>query len=392
MGLNIYKRGKNGTYWFDEVINGVRVRQSLRTSNWQAVQHAAKQLLAETIANQNAQRKPLFANLPFNAAADEYLSTRALELQPSTARKERQLFKFPRAYFGNKRLQHITLEDVIGYRTWRAESAVGNTIINMEVGVLRRMLKRARRWSLFENDVRPLKEKHKPGRAMTPDQKAELLNRASTHSEWHLAYCAARLTLTTTMRGCEMKHLRWSDIEWQHELITVQKSKTDAGERSIPLVPDAIAALQELRSRASAFGTPLPSHYVFASCEHGHYDPTRPMASWRTAWRNLTTAIVCPNCGLLQRPTSVCRNADCGTDTKDVVSPLAGLRFHDLRHHAITELAESGEASEQTILALAGHVSPRMLRHYSHVRQEAKRRAIQVLSASVTVIEPAKQV
>jgi len=42
-------------------------------------------------------------------------------------------------------------------------------------------------------------------------------------------------------------------------------------------------------------------------------------------------------------------------------------------------------------MALAGHVSPRMLRHYSHVRQEAKRRAIQVLSAGVNVSEPAKQ-
>jgi integrase len=58
---------------------------------------------------------------------------------------------------------------------------------------------------------------------------------------------------------------------------------------------------------------------------------------------------------------------------------LADFRFHDLRHHAITELAESG-ASDQTIMAIAGHVSREMLEHYSHIRLEAKRRAVEVLS------------
>jgi hypothetical protein len=47
---------------------------------------------------------------------------------------------------------------------------------------------------------------------------------------------------------------------------------------------------------------------------------------------------------------------------------------------AITELAESG-TSEQTIMAIAGHVSRRMLERYSHVRLEAKRDALKALSA-----------
>ncbi|MGA8554419.1 MAG: tyrosine-type recombinase/integrase, partial [Candidatus Acidiferrales bacterium] len=66
-------------------------------------------------------------------------------------------------------------------------------------------------------------------------------------------------------------------------------------------------------------------------------------------------------------------------DIHEVKSPLAGLRFHDLRHHAITELAES-QASDQTVMAIAGHVSPKMLAHYSHVRLDAKRRALDALS------------
>ena len=58
---------------------------------------------------------------------------------------------------------------------------------------------------------------------------------------------------------------------------------------------------------------------------------------------------------------------------------LPGLRFHDLRHHAITELAES-LATDQTVMAIAGHVSPKMLAHYSHVRLEAKRKVLDALS------------
>src|SRR6516164_10933762 len=55
------------------------------------------------------------------------------------------------------------------------------------------------------------------------------------------------------------------------------------------------------------------------------------------------------------------------------------LRFHDLRHHAITELAES-QASDATIMAIAGHVSRQMLEHYSHVRLDLKRKALEALS------------
>ena len=63
----------------------------------------------------------------------------------------------------------------------------------------------------------------------------------------------------------------------------------------------------------------------------------------------------------------------------DIRSPFHRYRFHDLRHQAITELAES-KASDQTIMEIAGHVSRKMLQHYSHVRMEAKRNALDALS------------
>jgi integrase len=131
----------------------------------------------------------------------------------------------------------------------------------------------------------------------------------------------------------------------------------------------AFEVLVQLRKRAELFGEVLPEHYVFASfkptgrfhnreiVEHRmlNFDPTRPLGSWKKAWRALTTK-----------------------------AGLPGLRFHDLRHHSITELCESG-CSEQTIKSIAGHVSQRMLDRYSHIRLEAKRNALEALARGSNV-------
>jgi hypothetical protein len=45
------------------------------------------------------------------------------------------------------------------------------------------------------------------------------------------------------------------------------------------------------------------------------------------------------------------------------------------RHTLVTALAESG-AGDEVIMSIAGHVSRAMLERYSHVRMEAKRRAL----------------
>jgi len=55
-------------------------------------------------------------------------------------------------------------------------------------------------------------------------------------------------------------------------------------------------------------------------------------------------------------------------------------RWHDNRHTLVTELAESG-AGDEVIMSIAGHVSRAMLSRYSHVRMEAKRRALDEIAA-----------
>ncbi len=67
---------------------------------------------------------------------------------------------------------------------------------------------------------------------------------------------------------------------------------------------------------------------------------------------------------------------------KRAAAPFLGFRFHDLRHQAITEMAEAG-VSDATLMAVSGHMSRRMLEHYSHVRMAAKRTVLDKLESGL---------
>jgi Phage integrase family len=120
----------------------------------------------------------------------------------------------------------------------------------------------------------------------------------------------------------------------------VAESKTEAGRgRPVPLTQHAWASLDIWASR---FPDRNLEHFIFPAGENGHLDPERPIANWRTAWRRLTNVIQCPGCCELQHPGEDCRNQDCKAEIRGLKSPLAGLRFHDLRHTTATKLLEQG--------------------------------------------------
>jgi integrase len=362
--MAIYKRGK--TYHTDFVVNGQRFRQSLRTRDWREAQSTQKQLIAEASEGRLTNNSSAIARLPFERAADDYVSARKLELAVASRAKEKQLLVQLRAYFKQEPLKAVNVKRITDYRAWRAEQGVGPATLNAELGILRRILKRAKLWARVADDIRPLKEPTTIGRAITEEEKQVLLRTAVMRPEWETAYLAAILCLNTTARGCELKGLQWCDVDLFARTLTIRRSKTAAGERVVPLTDVAVSALARLRRRAQGFGAVESSHYVFAAFipkftfsgkkvidySVTGFDPTRHVNSWRTAWRTLTKK-----------------------------AGLPGFRFHDLRHCAITQLAENG-TSDSTIMAIAGHVSRRMLERYSHVRMEAKRTAMEALAVS----------
>lgn len=365
--MSLVKRGKVWHCHF--VVNGQRFRQSLETTDWREAQAKEKELIAEAQAGRLHQTSTSMARQPFGDAADDYVTARKLELAPASRAKEKQLLLQLRGYFKQEPLKAITAKRIIEYRAWRAEQGVGPATLNAELGILRRVMKRARLWARVADDIRPLRESGSIGRALTHEEQQRLLKTAVMRPEWETAYIAAVLCLNTTARGCELKGLRWADVDLFAKALTICKSKTQAGERVVPLTTVACSALARLRARAESFGPVEPAHYVFAAFTPKFtfsgkdvvdynvtgFDPTRHLNSWRSAWRTLTKR-----------------------------ANLPGFRFHDLRHCAITSLAESG-ASDSTIMAIAGHVSRRMLERYSHVRMEAKRTALETLARNTEI-------
>src|ERR1017187_1976792 len=362
--MSLLKRGK--TWHCHFVVNGQRFRQSLETKDWREAQNKEKELIASASEGKLTQTSATLARQPFGQAADDYVLARKLELAPASQAKEKQLLVQLKIYFKEQPLKAITAKRITEYRAWRADQKVGPATLNAELGILRRILKRAKLWARVADDIRPLKEPSTIGRAITEEEKQRLLKTAVMRPEWETAYLAAILCLNTTARGCELKGLQWCDVDLFTRTLTIRTSKTAAGERVVPLTDVAISALARLRRRAEGFGTVVPSHYVFAAFvpkftfsgkrvvdyNVSGFDPTRHVKSWRTAWRTLTKK-----------------------------AGLPGFRFHDLRHCAITQLAENG-TSDSTIMAIAGHVSRRMLERYSHVRMEAKRTAMEALAVS----------
>jgi integrase len=291
-----------------------------------------------------------------------YLEEREPHVSERTMQFEKERLGPLVKYFGEKPLLRFRSEDVSGYQKARLDSGVSGRTVNMETGVLRRMLKRAKVWNAISEDVKALPEQHGAVGKVLPDLKRKLFETAASRPEWMVAHCAAVLAVSTTCRGVEIKNLRWQDVDLFGQVATIRRSKTAAGHRTIPLNGDAMAALARLLERARALGSSEPEHYVFPACEERIIDPSHPKKSWRTAWRKLVR----------ETASHVVREAaqqalDSGkglrgtiTAWKRAAAPIRGLRFHDLRHQAITEMAEAG-ASDATLMAVAGHMSRRML-------------------------------
>ena len=291
---------------------------------------------------------------------------------------------------GSFLLCDIDAAQIASYQAKRkAEKAAARTL-NKELQVLRMILKRYKLWANLQGEVKFEKEHDKVGKALSRENEARLLEICAPNP---LLHTVVVLALNTALRKSEIRLLHWGQIDLFKRTLRVGKSKTEGGSgRPIPLNALVYAALVKWAGR---FPESKPEHYVFPTCENARIDtqhpgpskidPSRPIKSWRTAWRTATRTVKCPKCGQRQNPAESCGNPECMADISDLRSPLAGLRFHDLRHTCITKLSE-GQGSEQTIMAIAGHVSRKMLEHYSHIRMEAKRAA---LDAIATPFEPA---
>jgi len=352
--MSVFKNGR--LYHYEFKLDGRRHRGSTSTANKQQaiaeerrqrerLEKSYGQVLQEEAREQ--QRKTI------QEAADEFLEDYRAKHKSATYAE--YALGHVKSILGKYLVVEITPSVVKRYQATRLREKAGPKTINDEVQLLLRLCGEQGaliRAVLRRDKALKLALPPSPGRPYSADEKARMLDEAKKLRTPQM-HAALALDLNTGLRGKELREIRWEQIDLVHKkALTVGKSKTKAGTgRVIPLNETAIAALEahaawytrrfgECRSErfVFAFGSPLPN------------DPTRPITSFKTAW------------------------------TK--VRKEAGVkgRWHDNRHTLVTELAESG-AGDEVIMSIAGHVSRAMLSRYSHVRMEAKRRALDEIAA-----------
>jgi integrase len=221
-------------------------------------------------------------------------------------------------------------------------------------------------WANIAHRVKMLRERTDTGRALSLEDESKLLD-AIGQSASPALYPFFVLRLDAGLRPAETRTLRRRDLNltWRDGAIIdgeiiVGRSKTEAGTgRVIPLTRRAAAALTLWLARFPEAG---PDSYVFPFHHVGFagngrkphlwgIDLSRPMGSYSYK-RAYKTAC-----------------------TKTEVE----YRLYDARHSFVTRLAEKPAVSDEAIRQLAGHVSPRMLARYAHIRDQARRAAIATL-------------
>lgn len=367
MIYHLYRRPKkNGAFWMDLRVNGCRYREPLGTRD----RSEAGELMLKRVeqlkkkAPDPAKRSASFGSMDIKTAIEAYSKERRAQVSPRMVSYWKEQARPLEKHFGGLKLKRLTVEHLTEYQNARLNEGKAPKTINGEVSVLRQLLKHAKLWYRFE-DYKPIRN-HKPpvGRALTEAEQARLFEVAQSRSDWLYAYTASVLGAFCGMRACEIKALQWKDVDFDAGVLDIRRSKTPAGWRSPTLNSVCSETLSQLHDKARLINATDPDHYVFPW--HGRQqkiDPTRPITSWRSAWRSI-------------------RKKAARSEQGDVIYPnLQAVRFHDLRHTAVTTMAEKG-VPEQTIMAQVGHVSPQMMKTYSHVRRLA-------LNAAADALEPA---
>jgi len=346
--MAIFQRGE--IWWYEFSFAGRRIRESSKSESKTLARTAErnrKRELEEGFNNVSDTRHERVRTV--GDLADDYLTAYKLR-HPQSATFAEYAIGHIKRLVGSKMFVDCNEATLTSYQNERLNDWAAPKTINEEVGFLLRILDELGdilRVRLRKRKLLKLKVGKPIGKAYTDEEKTRMLDQAKKARSPHI-FPAIMLALNAGIRDAELKQLTWNQINLKRGYLTVGKSKTEAGEgRTIPLN----SALSETMSEYAdwyqeRFSAIQPDWYVFPFGKPRPSDPTRPVTTLKTAWNNVR------------------KNAK-----------VKG-RWHDHRHTMITDLAESG-AGDQTIMDIAGHVSKNMLKHYSHIRMEAKREALE---------------
>jgi integrase len=251
------------------------------------------------------------------------------------------------AELGSYALAAVTSEVVATYRDNRLATVSKKTgkplsayTVRLELALLSHMFTVAiQEWGmgLTYNPVRNIRKPAAPkgrNRRLSREDEKRLLVACDKCNNPFLKQIVV-LGIETSMRKGEILGLRRQDVDLKTRVAIAWDTKDPTGRapgmRAVPLTERAAAVLR------LALDDPYPRP---PGCDLVFYGEAGGRYHFEEAW-----------------------------ETARVGAGLIGLRFHDLRHEAVSRLVESG-LRDQEVAAISGHKSMQMLNRYTHLRAQ----------------------
>ncbi|TGP82077.1 site-specific integrase [bacterium M00.F.Ca.ET.227.01.1.1] len=247
------------------------------------------------------------------------------------ASEAKRIEVFLRYDWANLTLARITPQAFTRYRDKRLREVEGGTVLR-ELGLLRTVFEIARREWDIPLQANPIANVRRPkaatgrNRRLHADEFAALLAAcADGRNDW--LEPGIKLAIETGMRRGELLNIRRSNLDLANGLLSIPETKTDIP-RTIPLSEKAVLILRSLQ-------------------DTGTEDRLFPVSAnaFRLAWER------CKHRAAKHKPG------------------IVDLRFHDLRHEAVSRFFELG-LNVPEVAAISGHRDPRMLFRYTHLKPE----------------------
>jgi integrase len=377
----VFKQGEN--WWYEFTVHGKRLRKSSRTTDRGLAElieaehreRVEKGLLAQppTLRAMEAERKagrlqiptlgttppPLIApTMTLKEAGKIWLEAKVWQrLKPKTIECSLVYLQKLIEFFGDVPLVDIDAGAVRNYQTERAKVA-GPSTINHETVSLGAILRQAGLWYKIENRYAPLRlpDWQRP-RVFTAEEQEAIFEAAKSDPDLELADIVFTITRNTSISGTELRLARLQNIHFETNPpsfeVTADTTKNTIRPRVIPLNAPAEDAFRRAVNRANKLGAFKSGHHIFPfRVTRAMWDPQRPASkSW-----------------LIKQ-----------TENLRELTGIEHLRPHAWRHQICTELLEKG-APPESVKAVMGWCSERMIEVYSHTRLRAKQDVIGLLS------------
>jgi integrase len=399
--MSLYRPKGTKVWVMDFMFHGQRIRETTgMTSITRAreVESKRKQSLRDGAAGIRRTEAPRLLSV----AAAEWQEMKKPAWSPRMAEIAANSMTHLLPVLGKKLLVDIDERDVVGYQKARLAEKASPRTVNIEVAMLRQIMRNSGSWERIRQKVVMLKERQDVGRALSPDEETALLY-ACGRSRSRILLPFVTLALETGARFNTIRTLQWKNVDFSHRCLKFGKDKTSAGTgRTVPLNQRAVETLSFWAQR---FPNRRQEHYVFplekcrcAGTEESFgftgtvlydTDPMQAIGDVKKAWESAKrrTRRECPRCGngvLRESPEQgkgyVCEA--CSSKCEELPAGLTAVRFHDLRHTAVSRMIAAGIPLPiiAKIVGWSTGTMAKMAARYGHFGIEELRVAVEAIS------------